>query len=189
PELDKQKKHTIEIVVDRLVGKPADDEEDRKRLSDSIETAARVSGGLVVLSVADGPQGGLPAHYACPECGASLTESTPRLFSFNSPYGACWKCSGLGTNLKADPDRLILDPSKSIEGGAIAILKPGSTNWRSRQMATLARHYKFKLDQPFAKLPKPAQKVILYGSGDDEIKFSYVAEKGEYHWRASFEGL
>ncbi len=148
-----------------------------------------MSGGLIVLSVADGPEEVLSANYACPDCGTSLTEITPRLFSFNSPYGACTACSGLGTNLKADPERLVAEPAKSIEGGAIAILKPGSTNWRSRQMATLAKHYKFRLDQPFEKLSKAAQKVILYGSGDDEIKFSYVAEKGEYHWRASFEGL
>jgi excinuclease ABC subunit A len=189
PELDKQKKHTIEIVVDRLVAKPADEEEYRRRLADSIETATRVSGGVIIVSVADGAEEILSANYACPDCGTSLTEITPRLFSFNSPYGACPTCSGLGTNLKVDPERLVLDPTKSIEGGAIAILKPGSTNWRARQMATLARHYKFRLDQPFGKLPKPAQKVILYGSGEDEIKFSYVAEKGEYHWRSSFEGL
>jgi excinuclease ABC subunit A len=189
PELDKQKKHTIEIVVDRLVAKPSGDEEYRKRLADSIETATRVSGGVVIVSVTDGAEEILSANYACPDCGTSLTEITPRLFSFNSPYGACTACSGLGTNLKVDPDRLVVDPNRSIEGGAIAILKPGSTNWRSRQMATLAKHYKFRLDQPFAKLPKPAQRVILYGSGDDEIKFSYVAERGEYHWRSSFEGL
>src|SRR6185436_11131286 len=184
-----QKKHTIEIVVDRLVSKPGEDEDYRKRLADSIETATRVSGGLIVLSVADGPEEILSANYACPDCGTSLTEVTPRLFSFNSPYGACTSCSGLGTNLKADPERLVQDPSKSIEGGAIAILKPGSTNWRSRQMATLAKHYKFKLTEPFGKLSKAAQIVILCGSGEDEIKFSYVAEKGEYRWRSSFEGL
>ncbi len=189
PELDKQKKHTIEIVVDRLVAKPAGDEEYRKRLADSIETATRVSGGVIIVSVTDGAEEILSANYACPDCGTSLTEITPRLFSFNSPYGACAACSGLGTNLKVDPDRLVVDPNRSIEGGAIAILKPGSTNWRSRQMATLAKHYKFRLDQPFTKLPKTAQRVILYGSGDDEIKFSYVAERGEYHWRSSFEGL
>jgi excinuclease ABC subunit A len=189
PELDKQKKHTIEIVVDRLVARPAEDEAYRQRLADSIETAARVSGGLVVLSVSDGPEEVLSANYACPDCGTSLSEITPRLFSFNSPYGACTVCSGLGTNLRADPDRIVVDASKSIEDGAIAILKPGSTNWRSRQMATLAKHYRFKLDQPFSRLSKAAQKVILYGSGDDEIRFSYVAEKGEYHWRSAFEGL
>ncbi len=189
PELDKQKKHTIELVVDRLVARKADDEDYRKRLTDSIETATRVSGGLVTIAVSDGPEEVLSANYACPDCGTSLTEITPRLFSFNSPYGACAACSGLGTILKADPERLVVAPEKSIAEGAIAILKPGSTNWRARQMSTLAKHYKFRLDQPFGKLPKPAQKVILYGSGDDEIRFSYVAEKGEYHWRSSFEGL
>src|SRR5262245_2374376 len=189
PELDKQKKHTIDLVVDRLVAKSASDEDYRKRLADSIETATRVSGGLVTLSVSDGPEEVLSANYACPDCGTSLTEITPRLFSFNSPYGACAQCSGLGTILKADPDRLVVAPEKSIAEGAIAILKPGSTNWRSRQMATLAKHYKFRLDQPFGKLTKAAQKVILYGSGEDEIRFSYVAERGEYHWRASFEGI
>jgi excinuclease ABC subunit A len=189
PDLDKQKKHTIEVVVDRLVSKSAGDEDYGKRLADSIETAIRVSGGLVTIAVADGPEEVLSANYACPDCGTSLTEITPRLFSFNSPYGACTACSGLGTILKADPERLVVAPEKSIADGAIAILKPGSTNWRARQMATLAKHYKFRLDQPFAKLPKPAQKVILYGSGDDEIRFSYVAERGEYHWRSSFEGL
>ncbi|HEY7574331.1 MAG TPA: excinuclease ABC subunit UvrA [Thermoanaerobaculia bacterium] len=189
PELDKQKKHTIELVVDRLVAKKPDDEDYRKRLADSIETATRVSGGLVTIAVADGPEEVLSANYACPDCGTSLTEITPRLFSFNSPYGACSACSGLGTILKADPERLVVAPEKSIADGAIAILKPGSTNWRARQMTTLAKHYKFRLDQPFGKLPRAAQKVILYGSGDDEIRFSYVAEKGEYHWRSSFEGL
>jgi excinuclease ABC subunit A len=189
PELDRQKKHTIELVVDRLVAKPGEDEDYRKRLADSIETATRVSGGLVVLSVADGPEEVLSANYACPDCGTSLSEITPRLFSFNSPYGACPKCSGLGTVLKADPDRLVVAPEKSIENGAIAILKPGAQNWRARQLATLARHYKFKLSEPFGKIPRAARDVILYGSGEDEIKFSYVAEKGEYHWRSSFEGL
>ncbi|HKD10775.1 MAG TPA: excinuclease ABC subunit UvrA [Thermoanaerobaculia bacterium] len=188
PDLDKQKKHTIEVVVDRLISRPGDDDY-KKRLADSIETATRVSGGLVTLSVQDGPEEVLSANYSCPDCGTSLTEITPRLFSFNSPYGACPKCSGLGTILKADPDRLVQAPEKSIEDGAIAILKPGSTNWRSRQMATLARHYKFRMDTPFQKIPKAAREVILYGSGEDEIKFSYVAERGEYHWRASFEGL
>src|SRR5687767_915567 len=189
PELDRQKKHTIEVVVDRLVAKPARDDEYRRRLTDSIETATRVSGGLVILSVTDGPEEVLSANYACPDCGTSLTEITPRLFSFNSPYGACPSCSGLGTILKADPGRLVVAPEKSIEDGAIAILKPGSTNWRTRQMAMLAKHYRFRLDQPFSKIPQAARDVILYGSGDDEIKFSWVAEKGSYHWRSSFEGL
>src|SRR4029453_11658012 len=97
--------------------------------------------------------------------------------------------SGLGTILKADPDRIVVAPEKSIQDGAIAILKPGSTNWRKPQMGMLAKTLRFRLDQPFAKIPKAARQVILYGSGDDEIRFSWVAEKGEYHWRSSFEGL
>ena len=189
PELDKQKKHTIEVVVDRLVAKGPADAEYAKRLADSIETALRVSGGLVVLLKADGSEDVLSANYACPDCGTSLTEITPRLFSFNSPYGACAKCSGLGTILKADPDRLVAEPEKSINAGAIALLKPGSTNWRNRQMKQLARHYKFSLDEKFQALPKKAREVILYGSGNDEIRFSWVAEKGEYNWRSAYEGL
>jgi excinuclease ABC subunit A len=189
PELDKQKKHTIEVVVDRLVAKGAADAEYAKRLADSIETALRVSGGLVVLLKADGSEDVLSANYACPDCGTSLSEITPRLFSFNSPYGACAKCSGLGTILKADPERLVSEPEKSIAGGAIALLKPGSTNWRNRQMKQLARHYKFSLDQKFSALPKKAREVILHGSGEDEIRFSWVAEKGEYNWRSAYEGL
>ena len=189
PELDKQKKHTIEVVVDRLVAKGPGDAEYARRLADSIETALRVSGGLVVLLKSDGTEEVLSANYACPDCGTSLTEITPRLFSFNSPYGACPKCSGLGTILKADPDRLVAEPQKSINDGAIALLKPGSTNWRNRQMKQLARHYKFSLDQKFEALPKKAREVILFGSGSDEIKFSWVAEKGEYNWRSAYEGL
>ena len=189
PELDRQKKHTIEVVVDRLVAKGASDGEYARRLADSIETALRVSGGVVVLLRADGSEDVLSANYACPDCGTSLSEITPRLFSFNSPYGACAKCSGLGTILKADPDRLVAEPEKSINAGAIALLRPGSTNWRSRQMKQLARHYKFSLDQKFSALPKKARDVILHGSGGDEIRFSWVAEKGAYNWRSAYEGL
>jgi len=189
PELDKQKKHTIEVVVDRLVARGPADAEYAKRLADSIETALRVSGGLVVLLKADGSEDVLSANYACPDCDTSLSEITPRLFSFNSPYGACPKCSGLGTILKADPDLLVSEPEKSISAGAIALLKPGSTNWRNRQMKQLAKHYKFSLDQKFDALPKRAREVILYGSGDDEINFSWVAEKGQYNWRSAYEGL
>jgi excinuclease ABC subunit A len=189
PELDKQKKHTIEVVVDRLVAKPRQDADYRKRLADSIETATRVSGGLVTLSVADGPEEVLSANYSCPDCGTSLSEITPRLFSFNSPYGACARCSGLGTILKADADKLIIAPDKSIRDGAIALLKPGAANWRVRQLQTIAKHYKFSLDTPWQKLPKKARQVILTGSGQEEIRFAWVAEKGEYYWRSSYEGL
>ena len=190
PELDKQKKHTIEIVVDRLVAKPADDEEYRKRLADSIETATRVSGGLVILSVADGPEEVLSANYACPDCGTSLTEITPRLFSFNSPYGACPTCSGLGTILKADPDRLVVDPEKSIEERRDRDPEAGLDQLALAADGDAREALQVPARPAVREAPEGrAQKVILYGSGEDEIKFSYVAEKGEYHWRSSFEGL
>jgi excinuclease ABC subunit A len=190
PELDKQKKHTIEIVVDRLAVKR--DDESRRRLADSLETATKVGKGLVTIATL-GPgapsEETLSTSYACPDCGTSLAEITPRLFSFNSPFGACPDCSGLGSVKRADPERIIPDPSKSISDGAIALYKAGSSNWRLRQIEHLAKTLKFPLDLPFKKLPKDIQNVILYGSGDREIKWKWKSEKGEYNWSSSYKGL
>ena len=195
PDLDKQKKHTIEVVVDRLVVKRDDDT--RRRFADSLETATRVGKGLVTIAtIAQGAKPDAPTSdetlstsYACPDCGTSLTEITPRLFSFNSPFGACPSCSGLGTVQKVDPERLIPDPSKSIREGAIALYKPGSANWRLRQIEHLAKVMKFSLDVPFKKLSKDVQDVILHGSGEREIKWKWKSEKGEYNWSSAFKGL
>ncbi len=196
PDLDKQKKHTIEVVVDRLVVKRDDDT--RRRLADSLETATRVGKGLVTIATIatpgakpDAPTSDetLSTSYACPDCGTSLTEITPRLFSFNSPFGACPSCSGLGTVQKVDPERLIPDPSKSIREGAIALYKQGSANWRLRQIEHLAKVMKFSLDVPFRKLGKDVQNVILHGSGEREIKWKWKSEKGEYNWSSAFKGL
>jgi excinuclease ABC subunit A len=193
PELDKQKKHTIEVVVDRLVVKRDDDT--RRRLADSLETATKVGKGLVTVATLgatpDGPTTDetLSTSYACPDCGTSLAEITPRLFSFNSPFGACPTCSGLGTVQKVDPDRLVPDPSLSIRDGAIALYKPGSANWRLRQIEHLARVLKFSIDTPWAKLPKDVREVILFGSGTREIKWKWKSEKGTYAWSSAFKGL
>jgi excinuclease ABC subunit A len=193
PDLDKQKKHTIEVVVDRLVVKRDDDE--RRRLADSLETATRVGKGLVTIATVgakpDSPTTDetLSTSYACPDCGTSLTEITPRLFSFNSPFGACPACSGLGTVQKVDPERLVPDPSKSIREGAIALYKQGSANWRLRQIEHLGKVMKFSLDVPFKKLGKDVQNVILHGSGEREIKWKWKSEKGEYNWSSAFKGL
>src|SRR5205807_4179385 len=167
PVLDKQKKHSIDIVIDRLVVKDGIEQ----RLADSLETATRVAKGLVKILYAAG--GGsapreelLSQSYACPDCGISIGEITPRLFSFNSPYGACPRCSGLGVLLEIDENKIIPDPNKSIEDGAIAIWKEGAENWRVRQIHTLAKHFKFSLTAPWSKLPERARNCILNGSED-----------------------
>ncbi len=192
PELDKQKKHTIEVVVDRLSVRRDDDT--RRRLTDSLETATKVAGGLVTIAVVTGGDGPtrdetLSTSYACPDCGTSLTEITPRLFSFNSPFGACPACSGLGSVKKADPERIIRDPELSIEEGAIALFKVGSSAWRLRQIEQLAKAAKFPLDVPWKKLPKDVRDLILHGSGDREIKWRWKSEKGQYQWSSSYKGL
>ena len=199
PDLDKQKKHTIEIVVDRLVVKH--DDEMRRRLADTLETATKAANGLVTISVRGAaPEApGLPAgdseeftlstSYACPDCGTSLTEITPRLFSFNSPFGACPACSGLGSVKRADPERIVPDPGLSIRDGAIALFKPGSSAWRLRQIEQLSKAAKFPLDVPWKKLPKDVRDLILHGSGEREIRWRWKSEKGEYQWSSSYKGL
>ena len=192
PELDKQKKHSIEVIVDRLVVRR--DEETRRRLADSLETAVRVAERLVTISVVGGKgeadsEETLSTSYACPDCGTSLPEITPRLFSFNSPYGACAACSGLGSVPRVDPDRLVPDPSLSISEGAIALWKPGSANWRLRQVEQLSKAAKFSMDVPWKKLPADVRDMILHGSKEREIKWKWKSEKGEYVWSSSYKGL
>src|SRR5882762_8814431 len=151
PTLDKQKKHNIDVRIDRLVVKAGIEQ----RLADSLETATRVSKGLVKILYAEGNREELLSqNYACPDCGVSIGEITPRLFSFNSPYGACARCSGLGVLLEIDEKKIVPDDTKSIEDGALAIWNEGADNWRIKQIHTLARHYKFKIDTPWHKLPE-----------------------------------
>ena len=192
PDLDKQKKHTIEIVVDRLAVKR--DDETRRRLADSLETATKVAGGLVTVAAVKSEGGPtedevLSTSYACPDCGTSLSEITPRLFSFNSPFGACPDCSGLGAVKRADPERIVPDPELSIEDGAIALFKPGSSAWRLRQIEQLAKAVKFPLDVAWKKLPKEVRDLVLFGSGDREIRWRWKSEKGQYVWSSSYKGL
>jgi excinuclease ABC subunit A len=185
PTLDKQKKHTIDVVIDRLVAK----EGIGQRLADSLETATRVAKGLVkILYGHDNREELLSQNYACPDCGISIGEITPRLFSFNSPYGACQRCSGLGVLLEIDEKKIVPAPTKSIEGGAIAIWKEGAENWRLKQIDTLAKHYKFSLTTPWEKLPEKARNCILYGS-EDKIRFEFQGSDSSYHYTGKYEGL
>jgi len=185
PTLDKQKKHTIDIVIDRLVVK----EGIAQRLADSLETATRVAKGLVKILYQEGNREELLSqNYACPDCGISIGEITPRLFSFNSPYGACARCSGLGVLLEIDERKIVPDPKKSINEGALAIWKEGADNWRIKQIHTVAKYYKFSLDTPWEKLPEKGRHCILYGS-EDKMKFSFEGSDSSYHYSGNYEGL
>ena len=185
PILDKQKKHTIDVVIDRLAVK----EGFAQRLADSLEVATRVSKGLVkILYAADGREELLSQNYSCPDCGISIGEVTPRLFSFNSPFGACPKCSGLGMLQEIDVDKIVPDPNKSIEDGAIAIWKEGAENWRTRQLTQLATHYEFKISTPWKKLPEEAKQIILHGS-KEKLKFTYSGSDSSYNYTGQYEGI
>ncbi|MEE2776369.1 MAG: excinuclease ABC subunit UvrA [Acidobacteriota bacterium] len=186
PTLEKQEKHDIEIVVDRLVIR----EEIHKRLSDSLETALRVGKGLVVVAIGGMPEETLSQNYSCVDCGAGLTEITPRLFSFNSPYGACQTCSGLGSLRRVDEAKVIADEALSIEGGALGPWKSGSkTSWRLRMISTVGKAMGFSLKTPWKDLPKSARNIILGGNEGKELEFSIAGKRSSYTWKGAYEGV
>ena len=188
-KLEKNKKHSIDLVVDRLVLKDGL----RRRLTDSIETACAHSGGLVTILLAGSEEElSFSQNYACEDCGISLTELEPRMFSFNNPAGACPSCTGLGFRLVADPDLVIPDKSKSIMDGAIQV-----SGWQSARtdsvfrmyFEALAKKYHFSLTVPFSELPKEAVDVILYGTKGEKLKMSYNRGNGMGVLEQSFEGI
>ncbi len=188
-KLEKNKKHSIEIVVDRLVVRP----DSVRRLTDSAETAAGLSGGLVLVN---DPSGGreqlFSQNYACEDCGISIDELAPRMFSFNSPYGACPTCAGLGTQLRADPSMIIANPSLSILNGGIQA--PGWGNVKSDSIAkmyydALAKKYHFKLTTPVGELPREVMDVLMYGTGGEPLELQYETARGMGTLRQPFEGL
>jgi excinuclease ABC subunit A len=185
PELDKKKKHSIDLVVDRLVVKPGIE----RRLADSLETALKVGGGLVTLAVEGQPEETLSQSFACADCGTSLAEITPRLFSFNSPYGACPTCAGLGTLNRVDVQKVIVDAERSIDAGAIGPWQPTGRSIRMGMVKTLARAMGFSLGTPWQDLPEQVREVLLWGSGDRELEFRMNGKRSSYKWRGSFEGV
>jgi len=186
--LDKNKKHTIEIIVDRLVIKS----DLRSRLADSVETAANLSGGLLTVDVAGGEELHFSQNYACPEHGISIEELSPRMFSFNNPFGACKTCAGLGIFLKVDPDLVIPDKSLSLRGGAIK-----ACGWSNADGGTIAQmyyegvaeHCGFSVDTPIKDLPKSSADVILYGTKGKKITLRRRSEYGSGVYSADFEGV
>ena len=186
---DKNKKHNIEVIVDRLVIKP----EIGQRLTDSIETASALAGGIVIVNVLSEERDILfSQNYACEDCGISIEELTPRMFSFNNPYGACPDCTGLGFQLRADPDLIIPDKTLSILDGAITA--PGWSNIRGDGISrmyfdALAKQYHFSLTTPVQELPKEVLQVILYGTGGEKLKLHYDQARGSGTLMQPFEGI
>ena len=187
--LEKNKKHTIELVVDRLVLRP----DLRRRLADSLETACAHAGGLVVVHLpGENRDLDFSQNYACPDCGISLSELEPRMFSYNTPYGACPECTGLGFRLKADPALVIPDPSKSILEGAIQVSGWNSVRTDSifrMYFDALAQKYHFSLTDPFASLPQTAKDVVLYGTKGEKLKMTYNRGTGTGVLEQPFEGI
>jgi len=184
PALDKNCKHTVEVVVDRLSVRGGV----ASRLADSLETALRVGEGLAKAVVADDHEIVLSSRHACAGCGFSLSEVSPRLFSFNSPQGACPECSGLGFLREVDPDKLVLDPERSLASGCLATVGHGPSSWIRRQLEQLADHLAFDLHTPWRRLPDEVRQLIMFGSRS-ELDWVWEGRKGAYRYRDRFEGI
>ncbi len=192
PELDKKLKHDIEVVVDRIAVK----KDIGNRLPDSIETALNLADGILIAEFADqkddkGQQKQmlLSSKFACPVSGFTISEIEPRLFSFNNPHGACPACDGLGTMLKFDPMLIVPDGTVPLRKGAIAAWSKHPSPFYLQTLEALARHYKFSIDLPWADLPKKIRDIVLYGSGEEEIKFVFDDGMRRYEVKKTFEGV
>src|SRR4051794_5433413 len=192
PALDKKFKHDIDVVVDRLVAKPGLE----ARYADSLETALKLADGIAVAEWADrDPTEEEPRRlifsekFACPVSGFTISEIEPRLFSFNNPYGACPVCDGLGAKLAFDADLVIPDKDKALHKGAVAPWARGPSPLYTQTLQALARHYGFSMDKPFRDLSEEAQKVVLYGTGLEKIKFTYDDQARKYEATKPFEGV
>ncbi|MEA4815701.1 MAG: excinuclease ABC subunit UvrA [Lachnospiraceae bacterium] len=188
-KLDKNKKHTVEIIIDRLVIR----EGIQQRLAGSLEAASELTGGLATINVNGEHDIIFSQSFSCPDCGISLAEIEPRLFSFNNPAGACPSCTGLGKMMKPDPDLIVPDPSLSISQGAIAAMgfnstsSPGSMS--GNLFIALSKKYGFSLDVPFSTLSKEAKDIIFFGTKGEKVKVSYVGQKGPSSYNMDFDGI
>jgi excinuclease ABC subunit A len=183
--LDRYYQHTIEVVVDRLVRK----EGITQRLTQSLETALALAEGVADIEIEDGPTLTFSQHLACSVCGLSFDDLQPRNFSFNSPYGACPECSGIGTRYQVDPELVIADLSLSLNDGAIAMWSSRRMRYYHRLLTSLAEVLDYSMDTPWADLPEQAKEKILYGTGEEKITVEYVNRFGrKRRWEARFEG-
>ncbi len=183
--LDRNRKHDIEIVIDRIVIKP----EGRNRLADSVELALKVGDGLLIAVTGEGKEEIFSEKLACPSCQISYPEISPRFFSFNNPTGACPACGGLGFTTEIDPDLVVPDPSLSIREGALAPWRKRNSMFYHQLLQSLASHFQFDLNTPFSELPELVQRVVLYGSGAEPVKFRYQDASQIWKTRKPFEGV
>ncbi|MBO7149948.1 MAG: excinuclease ABC subunit UvrA, partial [Clostridia bacterium] len=186
-KLEKNKKHEISVVIDRLVVKDGI----QKRLFDSLETAIKLAEGLAQVQVVDGESYLFSTKYSCPNCGISIEEIEPRLFSFNNPYGACPECSGLGFRNEIDPDLVVKDKTKSLREGAMTITGWNLDNGKMANLyfEALAKHYNFSLDTPVEDLPKEIYDIMLYGNNGEILKIEYSTRTMSGSYQASWEGI
>lgn len=183
--LDKNKRHDVDVVVDRLLIRKGV----RQRLRDALEVAVKLSDGLVKVDIQGGEEMFFSERFACPDCGISMPELAPRLFSFNSPYGACPECGGLGTKMFFDENLVVPDASLSLREGAVLPWAGRTSLYFFNMLDALAEHYGFDINTPFAELPEHVQKVILYGSGDEEIRFRFDRDGRRIFYTRPFEGI
>ena len=188
PALDKKLKHDIDVVVDRLVVRP----DMASRLAESFETALELADGLAIAEFADdsgAPRITFSAKFACPVSGFTIAEIEPRLFSFNNPHGACPKCAGLGSELRVDPALVVPNPALTLRKGAVAPWARSTSPYYQQTLDALGKHFKFRLDQSWESLSQRAKDVILFGSGEEEVKLSYDDGMRAYDVRKPFEGV
>jgi len=183
--LDKNKQHTLEVMVDRLVVKPGIE----GRLADSLETALRLAGGLVRVEEPDGESRLFSEQHSCADCGISYPEITPRMFSFNNPYGACPDCAGLGTRMYFDPDEVVPNPDLSLREGAIMPWETRTGFYYHQLLEALADHYQFDINAPFKSLPEKLRRVLMHGSGKEKVRFFYDQGGRRHFYDKVFEGV
>lgn len=185
-QLEKNKKHTIEVVIDRLMIRP----EIRPRMAESMEVALKMGQGVAYVQIVDGEQLMFSQNFACEDCGISLPEITPRMFSFNSPFGACPVCSGLGSQMEMDLELVLPDKAKSLAEGAIAPMSTNVKGYYMRQMDALVQKYGCTLDTAWQEMPAKLQQKLLYGTGEEILEFGYENMFGQYKiHRIPFEGV
>ena len=184
-KLDRNKRHTLEVVVDRLVVR----EGIEKRLADSMETCLKLSKGVLTVDVVGDREMTFSQNFACIKCGISMEELSPRFFSFNSPYGACPNCNGLGDLVKVDPALIIADPGKSLREGAVAALSDSQDSWYYNMVLAVLEHFGYSKDTPFRDVDQKVLDIILFGSGSQRFRVRHTGKYGERVYSVPVEGV